>query len=122
MVLKFQPVVAPQNGTWRPGQSGNPRGRPLRAERSAAERARDFTEDAIKALVHALRVPTTRVPAAVALLDRGWGRPDVRIHAQSESTVLHLIAAQAISEELLLQQKPAIEHHDEHAADALPKE
>jgi hypothetical protein len=31
-------------------------------------------------------------------------------------------AVPAISEELLQQQRPAIEHHNEHAANALPKE
>jgi hypothetical protein len=36
--------------------------------------ARTHTPEAINALVLALKVPQTRVPAAVALLDRGWGK------------------------------------------------
>jgi hypothetical protein len=36
--------------------------------------ARTHTPEAITALVAALKVPQTRVPAAVALLDRGWGK------------------------------------------------
>lgn len=37
--------------------------------------ARQFTNEAIQALVAALDDDKTRVPAAIALLDRGYGRP-----------------------------------------------
>jgi hypothetical protein len=37
--------------------------------------ARTHTPEAIAALVAALSSPRERVAAAVALLDRGWGRP-----------------------------------------------
>jgi hypothetical protein len=33
------------------------------------------TVDAIRAFVEALKRPKEAVPAAIALLDRGWGRP-----------------------------------------------
>jgi hypothetical protein len=52
-------------------------------------------------LVEALRDPKLKVAAAQALLDRGWGKPAVQIHAQSESTVLHLLAAQQVGDALL---------------------
>jgi hypothetical protein len=119
MALNLAPAAA-SPGRWQKGQSGNPKGGKARIERSAAERARDYTEDAIKALVHALHHPPSRVPAAIALLDRGWGKPEQRIHAQSESTVLHLIAAQAFGVELQ-QQAPVIEITDQPADDT-PKE
>jgi hypothetical protein len=39
------------------------------------ELARQHTADAIEALVEALKRPKEAVPAAVALLNRGWGLP-----------------------------------------------
>jgi len=81
--------------------SGNPKGRPPRRERSAAEMARDYAEDAIKALVRSLHVPSTRVPAAIALLDRGFGKPQVSIASQVDVNVLHLVAAQLVGEQLV---------------------
>ena len=58
---------------FRPGLSGNPAGRAH--TKNLEQLARTHTEDAIKALVLALKSPRERVPAAVALLDRGWGKP-----------------------------------------------
>jgi hypothetical protein len=63
--------------------------------------ARAHTREAIEALVAALKRPKEAVPAAIALLDRGWGKPTVQINAQSEASVLHLIAAQAIGDQLV---------------------
>ena len=61
---------------WQKGQSGNPGGRP-RADVQVRELARAHTAAALKALVTALQSKNerTRVAAAEALLDRGWGRP-----------------------------------------------
>jgi hypothetical protein len=56
------------------GQSGNPGGRPKK-ESKVQELARLHTEAAILTLVKCLDEPRERVPAAVALLDRGWGKP-----------------------------------------------
>lgn len=61
-------------GTFQPGQSGNPSGRP-KADRRLQDLAREHTEAAVKALVKALDSPRERVAAAVALLDRGFGKP-----------------------------------------------
>jgi len=59
---------------YKPGVSGNPGGRPKGlAEMQAL--CRDHSEAAINALLLALKSVKTRVPAAVALLDRGWGKP-----------------------------------------------
>jgi hypothetical protein len=54
------------------GKSGNPGGRP---KGDVAALAREHTAAAIAALVNALGNQRERVPAAVALLDRGWGKP-----------------------------------------------
>jgi hypothetical protein len=59
---------------FQPGQSGNPGG-VAKADRAVKELARQHTDKAIAALVAALDDPKTRVAAATALLDRGYGRP-----------------------------------------------
>jgi hypothetical protein len=42
--------------------------------------------------------PRDRVPAAIALLDRGWGKPkqQLEVSADSEAIGLHLVAARAL--------------------------
>lgn len=61
-----------------PGKSGNPGGRPKAVE-GVKELARLHTENAIAALVRVIEDkkanPSARVSAAVAILDRGWGKP-----------------------------------------------
>ena len=56
------------------GKSGNPGGRP-KVVRAIQELAREHTEEAVMTLVEALKDPRTKVYAATALLDRGYGRP-----------------------------------------------
>ncbi len=69
-------------GKFAPGQSGNPGGK-SRADKEALNAvkklARRFTKDAINSL-HAIATDTkaekrARVAAAIAILDRGYGRP-----------------------------------------------
>jgi hypothetical protein len=55
------------------------------------------------ALVLALDDPKTRVPAATAILDRGFGRPMQPVVDETEGTsltLLHLIAARRVGEVL----------------------
>lgn len=59
------------------GQSGNPGGRPRLTE--VQKLAQTHTVEAIAVLVAAMAHPKTCVSAAVALLDRGWGRPSQEI-------------------------------------------
>jgi hypothetical protein len=60
------------------GKSGNPGGRPKSAE-GVKDLARMHTKTAIAALVRVIEDkkanPSARVSAAVAILDRGWGKP-----------------------------------------------
>lgn len=58
---------------WKPGQSGNPGGRP-RVNHDIVALARQYTEEALQALHDALKDPRSKVAAAQALLDRGYGR------------------------------------------------
>lgn len=72
---------------WKKGQSGNPSGRP----RGIEAQARAHTEAAIATLVRELNNPRNCVPAAVALLDRGWGKPKQTIAGDSENPVTYVI-------------------------------
>jgi hypothetical protein len=82
-----------------PGRSGNPAGRPKGIEALA----REHTAAAIGALVKALENPKERVPAAVALLNRGWGLPRQTIETDPATSpvLLHLLAAQTVSQQLM---------------------
>lgn len=59
---------------FKPGQSGNPGGRPALLKGVQAL-ARERTEDSVRALLQALKVPGERVAAATILLAYGYGRP-----------------------------------------------
>ena len=63
-------------GTFQPGQSGNPGGRP-KAVRDVIEAARQHTPAAVARLAYWMQSddPRASVAACQALLDRGWGRP-----------------------------------------------
>lgn len=88
---------------FQPGQSGNPGGRPkaiLPDGRTLAEVAREHTLDAVETLVAVMKdgeSDAARVSAAVAVLDRGWGKPTQPIEADEAFADLaaELIAAKA---------------------------
>jgi hypothetical protein len=89
-----------RGGQWRKGYCPNPGGRP-KAALDVQALARQYTEQAVRTLVEALRDPRHKVAAATALLDRGWGKPTVTVHSQHDVNMLHLIAAQAIGADLV---------------------
>lgn len=61
---------------FKPGQSGNPGGRP-RELKEVLEAAREHSEEAIERLAYWMRTddPRASPAAAQALLDRAWGKP-----------------------------------------------
>lgn len=76
----------PTRGSWKPGQSGNPGGRPKEVAH-VKELARQHTELAIRTLVEIAargQPDRARVAAAEALLDRAWGRPEQAVTVQGE--------------------------------------
>lgn len=62
-----------EDNKFKPGQSGNPGGRP----KGIAAKAREHTDNALTVLVDGMADPDprVRVSAAKEVLDRGWGKP-----------------------------------------------
>ncbi len=77
---------------FQPGQSGNPGGKPKKLA-ELVDLARSLAPDAIKALhetaVHG-RSEKCRIVAAVALPDRGFGKPKI-VESQADRPILHRI-------------------------------
>ncbi len=78
-------VARDASGKWLPGQTGNPGGKGyLLAE--VRELARTRTTAALETLAEIMgnrkAPPASRVAAAVAILDRGWGKPEQTISAE----------------------------------------
>ena len=77
-------LIPPAASRFKPGQSGNPGGRPKQLK-AVEEAARSHTVMAIGVLAEIARSKkapaAARVAAAEALLDRGWGRPKQAIEA-----------------------------------------
>jgi hypothetical protein len=79
--------------SFKPGVSGNPRGRPKRTETIEARRvvadvkaaARELTLDAMNTLKGAMADPkvprSAKITVAIAVLDRGWGKPEQTVSA-----------------------------------------
>lgn len=102
---------------WKPGQSGNPAGRPKGIE----AKAREFTDAAIATLVRELSNPRNCVPAAVALLDRGWGKPKQPVSGDPDNPITWVIRGPAptqSTQEWLLEYAPKTIDANSEVSDA----
>jgi len=90
---------------WQKGQSGNPGGRP-KVIGDLQEQARQWAPEALEALREVATSkdapPSARVSAAVALLDRGYGKPaqsiDAKVSNEPSMAQLHLQALKELAE------------------------
>lgn len=82
------------NPNWQKGVSANPGGRP-KSNVDVQALAQAYTVEAIEALHLALKDPRSRVAAAIALMDRGHGRP------HQSHTLTHNIPAAATADAAL---------------------
>jgi hypothetical protein len=77
------------------GQSGNPRGRP-KADIHIQELARQHTEEAFMTLVEVMRdktaTATARQSAAVAVIERGYGKAPQSIDLNVKQSLVDLLA------------------------------
>ena len=98
-------TAASPSKRWQKGQSGNPGGRP-KVIGDLQEQARQWAPEALEALreIAASRdaPPSARVSAAVALLDRGYGKPaqsiDAKVSNEPSMAQLHLQALKELAE------------------------
>jgi hypothetical protein len=72
---------------WKPGQSGNPLGRALKVE-DISPYARKYGREAVDTMVRCLKDPKWCLPAAIALLDRGFGKPKETMQLDGNATLL----------------------------------
>ena len=90
-----------KSGQFLKGVSGNPGGRP-KDENSITKLARSYSKEAIETLVDLMRNGTCeriRGTAAIALLDRGWGKPKIvepDNNSENFASVLALVSERII--------------------------
>ena len=81
--------------SFKPGQSGNPHGRP-KVVGEVQELARQHTGEAIKTLVAIMRnkkaPPAARAMASNAILDRGYGKPAQTMNANVKTAPLQALS------------------------------
>src|SRR4249920_3085717 len=109
--------------SWKPGQSGNPKG-PPRPSHDVTALAQNLTPVAINTLAKIMqndKEPAgARVSAAGLILDRAWGKPLQTLATPDGNSPisLHLLATQFVGKQLLAERAeqplpPTIQHEGE---------
>jgi hypothetical protein len=93
-------MTKPNSGQFKPGQSGNPGGRPkIIAE--VAGLARAYTAEALETLRSIMldkrQSGAARVAASCAILDRGYGRPAQSLDVGIRKTIEEMSDAELIA-------------------------
>ena len=121
---------------WKPGQSGNPKGRPKGSGKAkvktVSEVAQLHAKKAIQAIVEVLQnpksAPSVRLAAANSLLDRAIGKPkqSMEVDAKAEQVLsirdLHLQALIDINAKALKQEKTKAIGKGNDVIDVTPSE
>lgn len=88
---KKQPKRKSTPASFKPGQSGNPSGRPKKTPEllRIEDLAKEHSETAILALVDEATngKGAPRVAASIAVLDRGWGKAVERVISDNRTTI-----------------------------------
>jgi hypothetical protein len=96
-------LISQPAGSWKPGQSGNPNGR-VKDRIDVTEMCRRIGPRAVH-VIDALMDdadPRVRLQAAMAILDRGFGKPVQALLSNdnaSSLTLMHLVAVLALNEQ-----------------------
>ncbi|MBA0101249.1 DUF5681 domain-containing protein [Stenotrophomonas indicatrix] len=83
---------------FKPGQSGNPSGRP-KVDFEVRQLAREYGQEAIEKLVAIMRGdnPALAKAASEALLDRGYGKPVQSVGVDPDSVPVQAITVQLVA-------------------------
>ena len=111
------------NSVPNPGRAGRQRSeqyRQRKSDRDLQELCKGHTEEAVKTLVVAMRFKgPQQVPAAIAILDRGWGKPKQTIEADGSISSIHLHLIAALETKSQSEQPPTIQQTEPQPANLL---
>jgi hypothetical protein len=98
--MEQKPKRKAPSSAFKPGQSGNPSGRPKEVAH-VKELARSYTEEAVQTLAEIMRSSeqpaAARVKASECLLDRAWGKSESTVNVKSTTNVRDLSTAEILA-------------------------